>query len=237
MSDYEILNWDSNFFGFKVAKIFIQELNKIDSIIEDLKEKNIKLVYWQVRPEMLGANEIAKKHGGVMVDLKTTFSTTLNKKDHYSTDKHIQLYEKNFACDDIMELAVQCGLYSRYFIDKRIPRDKATALYKIWIQKSVNHEMADDVLVYKANKHLAGLVSVGIKNDIGHIGLVGVDATHRGNSIGSKLIFASLDYFANRGVKTVNVITQGYNLPACNFYKKCGFEVSEQVNFYHFWLD
>ena len=109
-------------------------------------------------------------------------------------------------------------------------------LYHTWIEKSVNKELADDIIIQEVEGQLAGVITVFIKNEIGYIGLVGVDSRYRGQGIGSKLIKDSLTYFKNKSINRVEVVTQGNNKPACKLYEKHGFSILYQTDFYHFWI-
>ena len=48
MEGYDILKWDSDFFGFPVAKIKLQNIStdQLSYIIQNLKEENVSLAYW-----------------------------------------------------------------------------------------------------------------------------------------------------------------------------------------------
>lgn len=238
LENYNILEWDSNFFGFKVAQIISnsEDYSACERTLNELKKCGVQLVYWQVERGSSVASELSSKYNGKLVDLKTTFSYTHTGQTIYCGNENVHNYNVTFAEDDILNLAVQCGSFSRFFVDERIAKEKATELYRIWIKKSVSHEIADNVIVYKKNNQIVGLITLQIKDGRGNIGLVGVDENYRGLGIATELMKASLVYFATKQVLQVDVVTQGLNLPACKLYEKAGFNISLQKDFYHFWI-
>lgn len=78
MSDgFEILEWDSNFFGFLIAKVTVSSdsTNQWKNILTTLKaKKKIRLVYWSVKPNFYDFQQFAMNNGGKLVDNKITYS-------------------------------------------------------------------------------------------------------------------------------------------------------------------
>jgi hypothetical protein len=64
---YQILDWDSNFFRHKFAKIFPQilKINELVEILSEMKEQNIRIAYWASDPGDEESQEGAKRFGGV----------------------------------------------------------------------------------------------------------------------------------------------------------------------------
>jgi dTDP-4-amino-4,6-dideoxy-D-galactose acyltransferase len=234
-NSFEILPWDSDFFGYKVARINFCSENDWNNQLIRLKEENVKLAYWQIDPGNEKFHHFASKNNGLLVDLKTTFAISIIPS--MIDDSHLlETYKKSEPEQKLINLGIQCGLFSRYAMDENIPRNKMEELYTLWIVNSVNKKMADDIIIYNVNGNIAGLITVYIKNNIGNIGLIGVDETYRGQGIGKKLINASKQYFLSRGILNIEVVTQGENKSACNLYSGSGFHIDRQVEFYHFWI-
>jgi len=133
-------------------------------------------------------------------------------------------------------LAVEAGIYSRFRVDPRIPKEKCADLYSRWIRNSTNRQLADAVLVARQSGKIVGMVTVGVKNGAGDIGLIATDASVRGNKLGSALVLAAQEWARKRGLKRAQVVTQGENTAACKLYEKCGYRAARTENFYHFWI-
>jgi dTDP-4-amino-4,6-dideoxy-D-galactose acyltransferase len=233
----ENLEWDSDFFGFHVARVnsLSNETKDWENILAQLRIQGIKLAYWQVKPDNHYFHEFAKINNGKLVDIKTTFSLLIHD-NNFIKNGNIEKYVNSEPNRQLLSLAIQSGTYSRFANDRNISREKFEELYHRWIINSVKKSMADDVLVYKLHEDIIGLVTVYEKNNSGNIGLFGVDESHRGKGIGKTLVDAVKHYFFEKGIQKINVITQGHNQSACKFYECAGFTVSEEYEFYHFWL-
>jgi len=235
---FDVLEWDSKFFGFGVARI--TEPHVLDSdlsrILEELSEKNIRLVYW-ASDISIGSEFAARNNNGFHADRKTVFVRKISSKPELDCgDIEIKEYSDDTVSEELQSLAVQAGLYSRYTVDPNMPQNAGDRMYSEWIKNSVNHSLADAVLVAYYNSKMVGMVTVGDKNDVGDIGLIAVDSTYRGQKIGSKLVVAAQRWFVDYGYTELQVVTQGDNNHACSLYEKCGYIVGEVSNFYHFWL-
>lgn len=235
---YQMLEWDTEFFGVTVARITEPVLNEpeLSDILVELKAKNAGLVYWPSSREL--ETEVVKRFSGYLADNKTTFAMDfriLNCEEFVSTDI-VEAYTQSMPIKDIEDLAIQSGEYSRFAVDQNIPREKFVALYKIWIHRSLRKEIAQEVLVIRDDERVVGMVTLGNKDGRGDIGLIAVGRNHRGKQYGEKLVRAAQRWFVKNGYEFGQVVTQGMNSPACNLYRKCGYSVEKVEFFYHFWL-
>lgn len=235
-----ILNWDSNFFGYKIAKIVASNQNQgeLKILLTKLYNAHIKLVYWFVDPNDKTSNEAAKKNGGFLADEKITYKINSSNYNFQKIDnQYLQSYLKKPLNKNILSLALQSGFYSRYRKDKKFVHNEFIRLYTTWIERSLNGEIAKDVIVYVNNDIEVGLVTLEVKDNYGSLGLLAVNKKHRGKSIGKQLINAALIKFKSYGINRVNVSTQKKNIAACKFYEKIGFVKKNVQNIYHFWLN
>jgi dTDP-4-amino-4,6-dideoxy-D-galactose acyltransferase len=236
--NYEMLDWDSDFFGIQVARITEPVLTtaELTSILAELKRQRVELVYWPSSIQF-DCDEI-RGLGGHLVDNKTTFVIDFRQFDLdavVSTDIVVP-YSPSMPFTDVEDLAVQSSEYSRFAVDPRFPRERLVALYKTWIERSIRKEIASEVLVIREGNRIVGMVTIGEKNGRGDIGLIAVDARCRGKNYGEILVWAAQVWFVKNGYQFGQVVTQGRNVPACNLYKKCGYSIERVEYFYHFWL-
>ena len=110
-------------------------------------------------------------------------------------------------------------------------------MYEIWIEKSLSG-YAQAVLVMGSPGQPEGFVTCDtlLPEAKGKIGLVGVSSSARGRGVGQALVLESLHWFAAQGMKSVQVVTQGRNIPAQRLYQKCGFLTKEVRFWYHCWF-
>lgn len=236
--NYRILDWDSHFFGIKVARILSASLTlkELKQTLADLKRERVKLVYWPAEKELAGDEE--QNLGACLVDRKTTFEVNLKMMDpgHFHSTGLVEKYRPSMSMKEIESLAIQSGEYSRFSVDQNVERERFESLYKNWIRKSLSREIAEEVLFIQDADKLAGMVTLGNKEGKGDIGLLAVESKYRGKKYGETLVRAAQTWFINNGYEIGHVVTQGKNLPACNLYKKCEYSVSKVEYFYHFWL-
>ena len=234
---FEIVEWDSNFFDFKVAKINqFDTIEELELISEELKSNRIKLAYVFSKPNSK-MNAILKQVNVFLADEKVTFSCKIDEIIENEEDSFIEEYQDFIVTDKMLDIAIQTSEYSRFRVDANFKNEEFKKLYYQWIKNAVEHQENGKLFVYQEKKTLKGLIYLKEINDnIGSISLIGVDEGYRGEQIGTKLISHANFYFSNLGKKEVQVVTQKANVLACNFYTKNGFQIIDTVNVYHLWL-
>ncbi|MGO9605599.1 MAG: GNAT family N-acetyltransferase [Candidatus Binataceae bacterium] len=240
MEDFVSLEWDSSFFGFPVAKILATSSNSLQlgRILSRLRQNTV-LAYWMIDSSDLGSAAAAKYHGGVLVDRKLTYVMNLQRTSSAVTSEPsiVAEYGDKTASSYLEDLAVQSGRYSRFNIDPRISRKRFEEMYKIWIRRSVSGELAAKVLVvHGEGDSISAMITLGCKNGRGDIGLVAVHSRLQGRGYGTALMREGRRYFASKGYKHSQVVTQGNNVAACALYQKSGFVLENSQNVFHFWL-
>ena len=224
----EILKWDSDFFNFKVAKIKNEALLNDDSLIK-LYNENVQLAYYSSTIKLA---ETSNEYYNVgIVDEKITFLKEIEK---FSLVSKTESYLAKYPNKQLINLAIESGIYSRFNVDPKIGRNKFKELYTQWIVKSVSKEIADDVLVYKTEDEIAGFVTIGQKNGRADIGIIAVDKGYRGRSIGKTLMKTAENFYFNK-LKLIQVVTQRDNFPAIKLYTSCGYKLEKTEYFYHLW--
>lgn len=229
------LEWDSNFFGIKTAQLYSDsdlDNTEFRLILDQLRKESYKLLYLFFKTEQFSKEKEFLALGGYYVGSRVTLETTnLNNGER---DEAIISVKEDFKSEKLERISIQSGEYSRFNLDRKIPEKKFEELYRIWIEKSVSRQLADEVLVYTSD--LLGMITLKQKEDSAEIGLLGVDREARGKGIGQKLIQAAKNFTTERALNSLKVVTQGENQPAMNLYQKCGFNVIETYYTYHFWL-
>lgn len=237
-NNYNLLEWDTRHFGYKVACVRCDKLEipYLKLLMNELKDLNFGLAYFFVNPTDKISNNSLTAISGFLADEKITFHTQLRKDDNFMYATQIRPYQLNYTSEKLKLLAFQSGIYSRFKLDKKFVNNEFEKLYTEWIDKSVKKEIADEVLTYYKNDEEKGFVTVHIQNNVGSIGLIAVDESERGNSIGKQLMSAAMFTFKEKGIYNIEVVTQGNNRIACEFYKSLGFMVKTMENIYHIWI-
>jgi len=230
----ERLDWDSAFFGFETG--LIQESPKLNSDIIQAKNEHYKLLYlfgnenFTVKPDLTATYDIQ------LVDRKVLYQMYLQKKVIPKTDATISEFKETKPTKALYDLAYESGQFSRFKLDAHFEHGAFERMYNSWMEQSVNNQLADYIFVSTYDNETTGMVTLKIKENIAHIGLLAISSTQQGKGIGRKLINRCLKTAIENECSTLEVPTQAANKQACGFYESCGFSVKSIKNIYHLWF-
>ena len=237
ISEYNLLKWDSDFFGFKVAKILPNKISssKLEKILGDLKKRKVSLVYWSCDNFDKESQEAAQTFDGFLTGQKITYLLNLETLNitSTSTDNILKIYNEKEPNSDLINLIVKGGKYSRFYIDPKISKNRYKELQKLWITNSVKN---NTIFVLKEKDQIISFVSLNEKNHRGNIDYIIVDEKHQGKGLGTTLMNHAHNWFISNSYKTVQADTQKENTKACNMYEKFGYKLEKIQKVYHFWL-
>lgn len=215
----ELLDWDSNFFGYKIGKLTYSNQHK--SLPSDEEFKKFDLVY------IFSTSRLNDKYN--LVDVKVTFKKNTASKN---VDDKIYFFDKTLhSYTELLELAYLSGHDSRFLKDSFFSEKDFKNLYKTWIDKSIINQKTK-ILVYINNNTICGFVSFKVEKIKSNIELIAVSPIARGKGIGKKLLDAVEAMLKEDTLLTVP--TQETNLKACNFYLKNGFKIISKHFIYHY---
>ena len=230
MFNIDYKEWDTKNFGFKVGSVNIGNIKdfSIVTVKKEAKKKGFKLIYLQ--------SPIKLENSHLFFDEKITYTKPNKEKQGFNLHiDEILSYNSKYINEDLYKLAILSGEYSRFNLDNKFPKDKFFLLYNKWIENSILSNFATDVLVYKVEGKIVGLLTYHNKNDISNIGIIAVNPAYQGFGIGSKLI----KFYQNKltdEIIELEVITQGINKTARAFYEKNGYKIKSKIYIYHLWL-
>jgi dTDP-4-amino-4,6-dideoxy-D-galactose acyltransferase len=234
----QFLSWDTDFFGFRIARVNPYELTpELMPVIDAWAQTEaIRCLYLLANIHDPSTTYLAEDHGFHFVDLRLTLE---QKLDRGFKPPVISPLIHHFQPDDLPHLeAIARNSYtdSRFYYDPGFPRERCDEFYATWIRNSSNGSgFADVVLVAKADGLSMGYISGKCHGTIGHIGLVGVAEQARGRSLGQALVNSLLNWFVAQGMTSVQVVTQGRNIAAQRLYQRCGFLTASLESWYHKW--
>jgi dTDP-4-amino-4,6-dideoxy-D-galactose acyltransferase len=223
------LDWDSEFFGYEVGKLELDIIENFNLESFYQESKKFKLVY-------VFSIDFLDFKGFNLVDKKVTLYQEINTKV-IANNNMIESFDiKIHNYQQLKELAIESGMYSRFNIDKNFKNNEFLKLYNRWIENSVNNIAAFDVIVALNDNNIVGFITLNKKNEkLSDIGLLAVAKESRGLGIGKGIINESIIRSKNAGFKGIQVVTQLDNLAALSLYRSANFEIKEITNIYHFW--
>lgn len=212
------LPFDTNLFNYPVGKVIL-ESNWDEKTFLELSE-GFKLVY------IFSEIELEIQSSDIQLqDIKVTFKKNLNEAPN---QEDVHKYAGPFSYE-LLELAYESGIYSRFRRDSRLSNGEFRKLYKTWISEAIKHKH-----VY-ITPYLEGMLTLSFENEVGNIGLLAVSKEHQGKGWGRKLLNAAIFFTNEKGIKALKVATQELNRQALGLYSSLGFQEVDRVYIYHYW--
>ena len=249
-SVFEQLRLDSDIFGFPTGRISDNSLTieKLEYVFSQAAAANIRLLYWTVpsnHPEI--GSLVEKAHSaGDFVQGKLIYCVEANSslvssiRAQLKENISIHEFDGDAPTPELLSMAIQAGLWSRFNCDKNISSAHFHMMYESWITNSVGKRAADVVLVACIGERLcqkfAGMVTVRSQHGKATIVLISVDSACRRRGVGKALMASAFEWALDRGFHSLTVATQVENLPARQLYETCGFVASETLQDFHFWI-
>lgn len=219
--------FDSRVLGIPTAKIQSIEIDEetpassIERLVQDLEAHAISYAVYRLPASSFAVIHALESTGFVYVDGMLAMEIELNSIN-FETNQAIRVAQELDI--PILQKMVKGIFKTRYYNDPVIPQEKVDNIFQEWVKNSVNHEVADEVLVYKDKETISGFVT--LKKD-GSVPLIGVSHDAQGKGIGKALIQAALQYHKTNGNKKAFIETQIANIAAIRSYQSCGFKVTE----------
>ena len=233
--NFKIIPWDTEFFGFKVARVDFDSITaeKGLKLLNEMYDQNVRLGYYVGKSaidQKLLDNDYFSMH---LVITRVPILKNLIKIDNIH--KNIHSYSESYPDENLIKLAQLAGAQGRFGNDPNITEEQCNGIFKNWIINSVNRKMASDVLVYKENNEIVGFSTLQVGNGVGYAPLFAVAREYEGKGISFALMRAAESVMFSKGVTKVLSGTQNLNKKALAIYRRYGFEIKEPEYVYHFW--
>jgi dTDP-4-amino-4,6-dideoxy-D-galactose acyltransferase len=234
----ELLPWDSEFFGVRIARLASDGLdtNELANELDWCRRHQVQCLY--LLTDAAGKTALAALDPAPIepVDSRLTLSFSLH-------GHHIVPAPPAVRASRIGDIEALKGIArvshrsSRFYFDERFPRDRCDDLYETWIAKSCRG-WASRVFVVDIAGTVCGYCTCSVsQNGTGSIGLLAVAPWVRRQGWGAQLVAKALKYFHVRGASLIRVVTQARNVSAQRLYERAGFRIESTRFWYHIWLD
>ncbi len=235
----EFLEWDSNFFGKRTARITSGSLasDEAVAVIQWARQERIDCLYYLASGLETNSTTAAEINGFHFVDLRVTFVKDLRKPEKtFVPQWHIRRAEESDLIT-LKEMARNAFQFSRFKVDGHFDPRKADEMYEVWIENDLRLQ-GHDVWVIDVESNLAAFTSVSSKAGTqAQIGLVGTRPAWRGKGLSLELQRFISEEMRQIGFEQVEVVTQGRNIPAQNLYQRAGYFVRSIDLWYHKWFE
>lgn len=236
---WRILDWDSEFFGFRIARVTdAQFAESSREIVEECMRQGVRCLYFLADADDIGTIRALEQQGFGFADVRLTL---VHRPPITGQPLDVPGIRRAHAEDlPALERTARASHHdSRFYADSNFPRDRCDSLYATWIAKSCTGGFADVVFVAEsASGEAGGYVTCSmIQRDCGQIGLLAVAPEARGSGAGGRLIGQAIAWAQSQGATSVITVTQGRNVAAVRAYERCGFVAQRMQLWYHRWFE
>lgn len=246
MSKYiENLVWDTEFFSVPIGRIKKSVLDDetVAVVLDDAHKGGLRCLYFEADSNDRTTVLTAERNGFHLVDIRVVLEYSFGDPPMLSTkypipSKLIITEAVESDMPRLEEIAMMVGKFSRYTFDDNFEKDEIERMYRVWIRNSF-HDLADVVFVARwarEDSEIIGLITCLMQGEIGFIDLVGVHNANHRMRIGTGLVQSALDWAVSQNLGSMQVVTQGRNIPAQRLYQRMGFITKSTTLFYHKWL-
>ncbi len=202
----QIAEWDSEFFGFKVANLNSAEVNDmlLNKCMEKAKEENIKCIYCMCEPDK---EELLKSVGFIKIDEKIELAHDVNNLENL---EDMEIEEATLDdVEDIKKISSKAfrGI-SRFYKDPHFQPEKIDKLYAKWIPKLINDPDAT-ILIIRENNKIIAFNGISLKGGEGRIELIAVDEKSKKKGYGQALIKQAYNYFNKINLEKKKIKIEG----------------------------
>jgi dTDP-4-amino-4,6-dideoxy-D-galactose acyltransferase len=224
------LEWDSDFFNLEIGEIELPNI-KEGSVLK-VNEK-FDLLYIKSKNDInIEITGYQKK----FQEQKIIFRKQLLSANFQNNNiKSFNSIGDLDLIDDLYELAFESGKFSRFKLDKAFSQQQFEALYRKWVDNSLNKKYANEFLIYKVESKLVGFVTYKKYTDFACIGLIATHHDYQGKGIGTQLIKEVERKLFDANCYELRIPTQESNQQASKFYSKLDYNILEKITIKHFW--
>ena len=243
LSILNIMNWDTKFWGLKVASLdsFILTENIIYQMNKFIKKEKIKLVQYLSDIHNPETVKLAEKNNFSLKDVRYLFNLNLNNfKEEKKKLKNTLTLKKAKNKDFHLIIKKLGNSYSdsRYYFDGNFPKKKVKKFYDDWIKKAIKGLFDDECILGVYKSKIVGFCTLRYENKFrrANIGLFSIIPEYRNQNFGKILLIKILSNLKKENFKYVNVVTQSRNFKAQRLYQNCGFKTLSNKIWYHKWV-
>ncbi|WLR55464.1 GNAT family N-acetyltransferase [Mesobacillus subterraneus] len=233
--DFNVLKWDTEFFGVKSGKAVLnKELTTTEWNELLSKCKNYQFIsIVNLFSEPKNAQTIGLNTSAFLADTNIQFEKKVNGPKNIPGN--VTIHQSLPRDERILEMAN--FEYSKFIEDEKLAKRGGSQVYYEWISNSFNNPEKYFALYRSENNYLNGFVLFSFNQNECVIELIAVSNTNKSKGIGTAL-FSTVEFEAERrGINVIQVGTQIRNLEAINFYHKVGCQQIGCHQVYHLWKE
>jgi dTDP-4-amino-4,6-dideoxy-D-galactose acyltransferase len=191
----EILGWDSDFFGVPVGRLTLSDDEGLDTVEFRRKAsaEGLALVYVMKLQRMLPAR-LAAEAGLELMDIQLTMSQPFDRERHAGQPYELRTSLSTQELEQCYVIAEQTAKVSRFYEEPWVGPEKTKALYRRWVDNSLNGTHSNGIFVIKYEGRVVGIHLIKTDHDsmVGHCSVIGVEAACKRSNVGRRLLGSGL---------------------------------------------
>ncbi len=232
-------NWLSNILKnnvYNLSNFANFDKNHLTILINELCEKYAKenvFIFTKIKTDLIEYSHLIEDLGFRLIDTNILFQRNSNFSNENKLEENIEIKFAEISHKSFVgQIAYDNFIFSRFHLDPFIKNIQANNLKRTWVENYFMGERGDHmVIALHKDKPIAFLQLIQKENNL-IIDLIAVSYNHRGNKIGTAMI-----YFASKNLQCekITVGTQISNMPSIKLYQNLGFKQvsSDYVFHYH----
>ena len=239
----ELLEWDSEHFGFRVASVVDSSLDRdaAGRVDEWCRANEVRCIYLLADAEDADTSRVAGESGFRVVDFRLVVRRALGglAEPHLGGLAGMEFREAAEAdLGHLREIASVSHRGSRFYFDAGFPDARCATLYEAWIDRG----FADpdrNLWVATLEGMPAGYQVVGpaAPDGIRRLELLAVDPNRHGRGIGAALILSTMGTLRSEGAGETWTILSARNVPSIRLHERVGFLTERVQVWHHKWYD
>lgn len=232
------LAWDSDFWGFQMAKLEGSILleGEAENVLDWCQANKVRCLYFTADGSDADTLQLAYQAGFKFVDVRVDLERDAPVGIMVPTADLPVRRVVETDLEAVKAIARIAHFDTRFFKDLNFDRSKCAELYEKWIERDL--ESGQVLGFFPDHRAEAGGYVTLLKEcgEVARIGLIAVEESLRGLGAGRLLVDAAMSAAAKLGAKKIRVATQGTNVAALKLYEKAGFRVCDVKIWFHRWF-
>lgn len=239
-SPCELLEWDSEHFGFPIARAQVANLDEEIAAAIDrwCGDRGIRCLYFLVDADDAPTARLAAERGYRVVDVRVTVERSLEGVERlprlpdWMATREADRSDLGF----VRALAARGHHGSRFYFDGGFPRELCDALYVKWVERGLR-DPARTLRIAEVDGEPAAYHVLGPLGEdrIGRGELLAVDERHRGRGVALSLVRDSIRTLAARGAVRHRSVHAARNVGAARYMERAGLLTAAVEVWHHKW--
>ena len=239
----ELLEWDSQHFGFPIARVLGSSLDcdAAGRVDEWCRANQVRCIYLLADAKDADTSRVAAESGFREVDGRLVIRTALQglAEPHLGGLAGMEVREAAEAdLGQLREIASVSHRGSRFFFDTGFPDARCAALYEAWIDRGfVDPDRTLWVATLDGVPAGYHVIGPAAPDGIRRLELLAVDPNRHGRGIGTALILSTMGALRGEGAEETWTILSPRNLPSIRLHERVGFLTERVQVWHHKWYD